>query len=91
VKAIERQGGNPFMEFQVPQAVLTLKQGVGRLIRDYADRGLIVIGDPRIRTRRYGSVFLASLPAAPLLEDFGDALEFAADLRPTVEYAEHLE
>ena len=53
-EAIRRAGGDPFNELSLPQAVLTLKQGVGRLIRDFDDRGLVVLGDPRLRSR--GSV-----------------------------------
>jgi ATP-dependent DNA helicase DinG len=80
MEAIRRGGGDAFTEFQLPQAVLALKQGVGRLIRDFDDRGLIVVGDPRLRTRSYGRVFLASLPSMPLLDELEDALEFAATL-----------
>jgi ATP-dependent DNA helicase DinG len=65
--------------------VLALKQGVGRLIRDFDDRGLIVIGDPRVRTRNYGATFLKSLPAMPLVEDFDEALAFARSLAETAE------
>ena len=79
-EAIRRAGGDPFNELSLPQAVLTLKQGVGRLIRDFDDRGLVVLGDPRLRSRGYGATFLASLPPMPLLEDFADALAFAATL-----------
>jgi ATP-dependent DNA helicase DinG len=79
-EAIRRSGGDPFNELQLPQAVLTLKQGVGRLIRDFDDRGLIVLGDPRLRTRGYGRTFLASLPPMPILDDFAEALAFAAVL-----------
>jgi ATP-dependent DNA helicase DinG len=86
--AIREQGADPFNEFQLPQAVLTLKQGVGRLIRDFDDRGLIVIGDPRLRTRGYGRVFVASLPPMPLLESPQQALDFAASLRPAMADAE---
>jgi ATP-dependent DNA helicase DinG len=82
-EAIRRDGGDPFRELQLPQAVLALKQGVGRLIRDFDDRGLIVLGDPRLRTRNYGATFLASLPAMPVVEDFADALAFAASLAAT--------
>jgi ATP-dependent DNA helicase DinG len=82
-EAIRRAGGDPFHELQVPQAVLTLKQGVGRLIRDYDDRGLIVLGDPRLRTRGYGAVFLRSLPAMPLVDELDEALAFAAELGRT--------
>lgn len=79
-EAIRRAGGDPFNDLQLPQAVLTLKQGVGRLIRDFGDRGLVVLGDPRLRSRGYGATFLASLPPMPLLEDFDDAVAFAATL-----------
>jgi len=86
-EAIRRAGGDPFNELSLPQAVLTLKQGVGRLIRDFDDRGLVVLGDPRLRSRSYGATFLASLPPMPLLDEFADALEFAATLGPVVEPA----
>ena len=79
--AIRAGGGDPFNEFQLPQAVLALKQGVGRLIRDFADRGLVVIGDPRLRTRRYGRVFLDSLPSMPIVEEHDQALDFVDSLR----------
>jgi ATP-dependent DNA helicase DinG len=62
VEAIKAAGGNPFMEYQVPEAVIKLKQGFGRLIRTKTDRGIVVILDPRVRTKRYGRIFLESLP-----------------------------
>jgi ATP-dependent DNA helicase DinG len=62
MKAIEEAGGKPFFDYQVPSAVLTLKQGFGRLIRSLEDRGVLVLLDPRIRRQRYGQTFLASLP-----------------------------
>ncbi len=62
IEAVRRSGGNPFADFQLPQAVITLKQGAGRLIRDETDRGLLVICDPRLLTKSYGRVFLDSLP-----------------------------
>jgi ATP-dependent DNA helicase DinG len=65
IDAMRRNGGNPFMEFQVPSAVITLKQGVGRLIRDMDDYGALVLCDPRLISRPYGQTFLASLPAMP--------------------------
>jgi ATP-dependent DNA helicase DinG len=80
VAAIRREGGDAFVEFQLPQAVLSLKQGVGRLIRDFTDRGLIVLGDPRLRTRPYGRLFLSSLPPMPELESPDDALAYARTL-----------
>ncbi|MEN8170157.1 MAG: ATP-dependent DNA helicase [Pseudomonadota bacterium] len=62
IDAMREAGGNPFMEYQLPQAVITLKQGVGRLIRDVSDRGVLVLCDPRLGTKSYGRVFLDSLP-----------------------------
>jgi ATP-dependent DNA helicase DinG len=82
IEAIRRDGGDAFAEAQLPQAVLALKQGVGRLIRDFDDRGLIVLGDPRLRTRSYGRVFLESLPPMPVLDELDEALAFAEGLRP---------
>ena len=78
--AIRRDGGDPFTEFQLPQAILALKQGVGRLIRDFSDRGLVVICDPRLRTRGYGGLILQSLPDMPVLEERDQALDFIATL-----------
>jgi ATP-dependent DNA helicase DinG len=62
MRAIEEAGGKPFFDYQVPSAVLTLKQGFGRLIRSLEDRGVLVLLDPRIRRQRYGQTFLNSLP-----------------------------
>src|SRR5712671_4836038 len=62
ISAIAADGGNAFMQYQVPAAVITLKQGFGRLIRSLQDRGVLVLLDNRIRTQRYGKVFLDSLP-----------------------------
>jgi ATP-dependent DNA helicase DinG len=61
-EAIEAAGGQPFMDYQVPQAVLKLKQGFGRLIRTAQDHGMVVILDPRILTKGYGRIFLEALP-----------------------------
>ena len=63
---IRREGGNGFMEHQLPLAALALKQGVGRLLRDHSDFGVVVLCDPRIRGKRYGSKFLECL--APMTE-----------------------
>jgi ATP-dependent DNA helicase DinG len=60
--ALRRAGGNPFTQLYLPQAVIALKQGAGRLIRDVTDRGALVVCDPRISTKSYGRVFLESLP-----------------------------
>jgi ATP-dependent DNA helicase DinG len=62
IDAMREAGGNPFMDYQLPQAVITLKQGVGRLIRDVKDRGVLVLCDPRLGTKNYGRIFLDSLP-----------------------------
>jgi ATP-dependent DNA helicase DinG len=61
-EAVEAAGGNAFMDYQVPQAVIKLKQGFGRLIRTRTDHGLVVILDPRVLTKRYGKKFLDALP-----------------------------
>ena len=65
LEAIEERGGNPFMEYSVPEAVLKLRQGIGRLIRTGKDRGIAVILDNRVLTKQYGRVFLDALPPAP--------------------------
>jgi len=76
LEGIRRRGGNPFLEYQLPQAVLALKQGVGRLIRDSEDFGVIVLGDPRLVTKPYGSIFLRSLPPSPVITDGAQGVEF---------------
>ena len=63
--AIRQRGGNHFTEYQIPQAVIALKQGVGRLIRDANDKGVLMLCDSRLRTRNYGKIFLDSLPHMP--------------------------
>ena len=62
VKSIDAEGGNAFFQYQVPAAVITLKQGFGRLIRSLHDRGLLVLLDNRILKKQYGRVFVESLP-----------------------------
>ncbi|MGD9648852.1 MAG: ATP-dependent DNA helicase [Pirellulales bacterium] len=62
LEAIRARGGNPFAEYQLPESVIKLKQGFGRLIRTRRDRGMVVILDPRVRTKHYGRTFLESLP-----------------------------
>ena len=69
VKQIKEQGGNEFFEFSLPEAVLRLKQGFGRLIRTQTDEGIVVILDPRIRTASYGKQFLDSLPNCEIVEN----------------------
>jgi ATP-dependent DNA helicase DinG len=65
IEALRQRGENPFMTYQLPQAVITLKQGAGRLIRDVSDRGVLVLGDPRLLSKSYGQAFLDSLPPMP--------------------------
>jgi ATP-dependent DNA helicase DinG len=74
--SIERRGGSPIFEQQIPQAVITLKQGVGRLMRDPADFGVVMICDQRLRTRAYGKIFLDSLPPMPRTERLEDVEQF---------------
>ncbi len=76
MKAIEEDGGKPFFDYQVPEAVLTLKQGFGRLIRSLEDRGVLVLLDPRIRTQRYGQIFLQSLPPYRMTTSITDVEKF---------------
>lgn len=76
IDALREKGGNPFMDEQLPHAVITLKQGVGRLIRDVNDRGVLVICDPRLAGKRYGKVFLNSLPPMRRSRDFNDVAAF---------------
>lgn len=69
LEAIKARGGVPFMEYQVPEAIIKLKQGFGRLIRAKTDTGQVVILDPRVRTKRYGRLFLDSLPECRVIID----------------------
>jgi ATP-dependent DNA helicase DinG len=69
-------GGNAFYDYQVPSAVIALKQGFGRLIRSTKDRGLLVLLDNRVIKQRYGRVFLESLPAYKKTKDLADVEEF---------------
>jgi ATP-dependent DNA helicase DinG len=66
LEAVKRAGGNPFMEYSVPEAIIKLKQGFGRLIRSRSDKGVVVILDSRVRTKRYGKLFLEALPECKL-------------------------
>jgi ATP-dependent DNA helicase DinG len=72
MEAIRNRGGNPFMDYQIPEAIIKLKQGFGRLIRTASDRGQVVILDPRVRTKRYGQKFLESLPDCTVIIDRPD-------------------
>lgn len=65
IESLRQRGEDPFLYYQLPHAAITLKQGVGRLIRDVSDRGVLVLCDPRLLTKSYGRVFLDSLPPMP--------------------------
>ncbi|WP_257388042.1 ATP-dependent DNA helicase [Tahibacter caeni] len=74
--ALREAGGNPFVQWQIPSAVIALKQGAGRLIRDVDDRGVLVLCDPRLSTRPYGKLFLRSLPPTPVTRELADVQTF---------------
>ena len=76
IDAIKEAGGDAFADYQVPLAILTLLQGLGRLIRHRSDRGVLAILDPRLRSMGYGRRFLASLPPAPVTHDLDAVAEF---------------
>ncbi len=76
LEAIDARGGDPFAEYQVPLAILTLQQGLGRLLRHRLDRGVLAVLDPRLRTMGYGRRFLDSLPGAPVTADRADIARF---------------
>jgi ATP-dependent DNA helicase DinG len=69
LEAIRAAGGNPFLDYQVPEAVIKLRQGFGRLIRTRRDEGMVVILDPRVITKPYGRVFLESLPECEVIRE----------------------
>src|SRR6202047_4620165 len=75
-KALQEDGRNAFSEFQVPQAVLALKQGFGRLVRTKTDRGVLALLDSRIQRMAYGKIFLESLPAYGTTQDLRDVARF---------------
>jgi len=76
LEAVRRRGGNPFRDEQLPQAVIALKQGVGRLIRSESDRGVLVLCDPRLTGKPYGRVFMQSLPRFALTRRIEDVQAF---------------
>ena len=80
IEALREEGGNPFMDYQLPQAVLQLKQGAGRLIRDEADRGVLVLCDPRLYTKAYGRRVRASLPPMKQTRELADVQAFFAKI-----------
>jgi len=84
LEAIAKNGGKPFNDYQLPQAILALKQGVGRLIRDGQDFGVVVIADPRIVTKSYGRRFLRSLPPFSQTTDRQRVVDFLQERQSTL-------
>jgi ATP-dependent DNA helicase DinG len=82
VRALQDEGRNPFSEFQVPEAVLALKQGFGRLIRAKTDRGVLALLDTRIQRMPYGKIFLESLPRYRRTNDLEDVSRFLSAASP---------
>ncbi|MCP3690213.1 MAG: ATP-dependent DNA helicase, partial [Gammaproteobacteria bacterium] len=77
LQLVNSQGGNAFMDIQIPEATISLRQGVGRLIRDINDRGIVALCDNRLNSKAYGKAMLESLPAMPLSRDLADVVAFA--------------
>ncbi|HPM76823.1 MAG TPA: helicase C-terminal domain-containing protein, partial [bacterium] len=80
IEHLHDEGKNPFMEYQLPAAIIMLKQGLGRLIRTADDRGVLALMDTRIRTRRYGSKIMASLPPFPKTSKLSDVVGYLQTL-----------
>jgi ATP-dependent DNA helicase DinG len=76
IRRIKGQGGNPFTDYQLPQAVTLLRQGAGRLIRDENDRGVLMILDGRLLAKSYGKIVLSSLPPFTVTRDQRAACDF---------------
>jgi ATP-dependent DNA helicase DinG len=73
---IQREGGNPFSQYHVPNAILRLKQGFGRLLRSTTDRGILAVLDNRISTKSYGRLFMESLPDYEVTDSVEKLAEF---------------
>ena len=78
IEALRQRGANPFVDFQLPHAVITLKQGVGRLIRDVTDRGVLMVCDPRLLSKSYGRIFIESLPRMSRTQKIANVQRFFA-------------
>jgi ATP-dependent DNA helicase DinG len=76
MESVRGRGGNPFMDYQLPSAIISLKQGLGRLIRNVSDRGILSVLDIRMLTSRYGRFFFESLPQVPLSHEMRDIRRF---------------
>jgi ATP-dependent DNA helicase DinG len=81
LEKLRQEGLNPFSAHQLPSAIITLRQGVGRLIRDHEDCGVLMLCDPRLLTKPYGQLFLNSLPPMPRSHSIADIEHFFAHER----------
>lgn len=81
IELLQNNGGNPFLAYQVPQAVISLKQGAGRLIRDEHDKGVLMLCDPRLYGKSYGKLFLESLPAMHRTRKLAEVEDFFAQIK----------
>ena len=79
INHLRERGGNPFRSIQIPSAVIQLKQGIGRLIRDEHDSGVLVLCDPRFLSKPYGKVFMRSLPPMPITQKIDDVAAFFSE------------
>lgn len=79
INHLRERGGNPFRSIQIPSAVIQLKQGIGRLIRDKQDSGVLVLCDPRFLSKPYGKVFMRSLPPMPITQNIDDVAAFFSE------------
>jgi len=86
MQAIDNEGKNPFFEFQIPRAVLSLRQGVGRLMRSGKDCGMISVMDVRLFSKRYGKIFLKSMPPSPIVREIGLVQSFFTETVDKGEY-----
>jgi len=80
LESLRKAGQNPFVTYQLPAAIIALKQGVGRLIRNQTDRGVLMLCDPRLVNRSYGKLFLQSLPSIPRSRNVADVERFFANI-----------
>jgi ATP-dependent DNA helicase DinG len=76
IDKIRNDGGNPFIDFQVPRAILSLRQGLGRLIRSTSDEGLLAVMDVRLFKKHYGRIFRKSLPDSPVIRTMEEVKTF---------------
>ncbi|HEY5603901.1 MAG TPA: ATP-dependent DNA helicase [Gammaproteobacteria bacterium] len=82
IQSMRERGQNPFFDYQIPEAVINLKQGAGRLIRDVHDRGVLMLCDPRLRSKAYGKIFLKNLPRMTVTGELDAVENFFAALKP---------